>query len=146
MLSHVCIHSRRSYAPFYKMQYMSQVFPECICDVLPHSIIYYIILKMPFCVEAKTRCFCACIFKCKWAAAPRPLLQNRTEPLQLVPQIFCPPKKISLVLIIMSIALKSCVLNHSSWNFWYKAFWAHTSEALDPDRYGPLETDADIRE
>ncbi len=29
----------------------------------------------------------------------------------------------------MSIALKSCVLNHISLNFWYTVFWAHTSEA-----------------
>ncbi len=34
-----------------------------------------------------------------------------------------------LFLIIMFIALKSCVLNHISLNFWYTVFWVHTSEA-----------------
>ncbi len=29
-------------------------------------------------------CFRACLFKCKWADAPRPLFQDRTMPLQLV--------------------------------------------------------------
>ncbi len=38
-------------------------------------------------------------------------------------------RNICLVLIIISIALKSCVLNHISLNFWYMAFWAHIFEA-----------------
>ncbi len=38
-------------------------------------------------------------------------------------------KNICLVLIIMSIALKSCILNHIRLNFWYTVFWTHTSEA-----------------
>ncbi len=35
------------------------------------------------------RCFRACLFKCKWAAAPHPLFQNRVVPLQLIHQILC---------------------------------------------------------
>ncbi len=38
-------------------------------------------------------------------------------------------KNTCLVLIIMYIALKSCILNHISLNLWYRVFWAHTSEA-----------------
>ncbi len=36
-------------------------------------------------MEAKHAVFQACLFKCKWAAAPRPLFQNKAAPLQLIP-------------------------------------------------------------
>ncbi len=38
-------------------------------------------------------------------------------------------KNICLVLIIMSVLLKSCILNNFGLNFLYTVFWAHTSEA-----------------
>ncbi len=56
-------------------------------------------------------------------------LQNRAVPLQLVPQILCQKNKKHLVLNIVSIMLKSCVLNHISLNFWYTIFWVHRSKA-----------------
>ncbi len=40
--------------------------------------------KCLFWVETETGCFRACLFKCKWAAAPRPRFQNRDVPSQLV--------------------------------------------------------------
>ncbi len=58
---------------------------------------------------------------------PAPLFQNRAVPLQLVRQRL--PKNICLVLIIMSIALKSCALNHFRLIFWFTVFWVHTYEA-----------------
>ncbi len=63
-------------------------------------------------LSGSRNCFCACRFKCKWDADPRPLFHNWVAPLQLV------PSKLS-VMIIMFITLKSCVLNHISLNFWY---------------------------
>ncbi len=56
--------------------YMSQVSPECVCEVSAQNNpqINYIISfwKCLFWVEAETRCFHACLFKCKWAALPAP--------------------------------------------------------------------------
>ncbi len=75
-------------------------------------------------MDAETCRIRACLFKCKWAAAPHPLFQNRAAPLQLVPA-----KNICFGSDIMLITLKSCVLNHISLNFWYMVFWVHTSEA-----------------
>ncbi len=78
---------------------------------IPHRSFIISFRKCLFRVEAESCYFRACLFKCKWAAAPRPLFQNRTVPLQLVPHISA-KKNIYLVLIIMSIALKSCILSH----------------------------------
>ncbi len=95
---------------------------------MPHRSLIISFWKCLFWVEAETGCFCACLFKCKLAAALCPLFQNKTA--------FTAPywdtllKNISLVLIglFMSITLKSCVLNHISLNFWYTVFWVHTSK------------------
>ncbi len=93
----------------------SQVYPECVSEVSAQNTLqinYYVILKCLFWVEAETGCFRACLFKCKWAAAPIPLsriglcLYSCTSDTLL--------KKICLVLIIMSIVLKSCILNSIS--------------------------------
>ncbi len=66
--------------------------PECVCEVSAEKTTH--------------------LFKCKWAAAPCPLLQNMavftvgsSDNLQ---KIFC------LVLMIMSITLNSCIFNHIS--------------------------------
>ncbi len=48
---------------------------------------------------------CKCIFKYNWAAAPCPLFQNRSVPLQVVLQIIY--TKICLVLINMSMLISS---------------------------------------
>ncbi len=97
---------------------------------IPHSSFLISFSKCLFWMEAETCCFCACLFKCKWAAAPRPLFQNRTMQLVTYSLYFrYSAKNICLVLIIMSIALKPIVLNHISLNFWYRVFWVHTSEA-----------------
>ncbi len=49
--------------------------------------------KCLFRVEAESRYFRVCLFKCKWAGAPRPLFQYRTMPLQLVPHISAKKKQ-----------------------------------------------------
>ncbi len=82
------------------------MFPECVCDVSAQNtpqIIYYIILNKSI---LSGSCFSACLFKCKWAVAPRPLFQNMAVPLHLVSDNL----HICLVFIIMSIALNSWVL------------------------------------
>ncbi len=82
------------------------MFPEYVCDISAQNtpqIIYYIILNMPI---LSGRCFSACLFKCKWAVAPRPLFQNMAVPLHLISDNL----HICLDFIIMSIALKSWVL------------------------------------
>ncbi len=67
---------------------------------IPHRSFIIPFWKCLFWVEVETRCSRACIFKCKWAAATCPLFQNREVPFTTI----------CLVLIIMSIALKSCLL------------------------------------
>ncbi len=83
--------------------------PECVCEGSsqnnPH-IIYYIILNMPILSGSNKQAVLVHVsLKCKWAAVPHPFFQNRAAPLQLVPKISA--KNICLVLITMSIALKS---------------------------------------
>ncbi len=63
--------------------------------------------KSLFWVEAETCCFCACLFKFKWAAAPRPFFQDRAVALQLTSDALV--KNMCLVLIIVSITLKTCM-------------------------------------
>ncbi len=87
------------------------------------QIIYYIILKMPI----LSACFSACLFKCKWTAAARPLFQNRAVPLQLIPQILC--QKTSVWFCLSCIMRWNHVLNHISLNIWNRVFWAHIFEA-----------------
>ncbi len=60
---------------------------------IPHISFIISFWKCLFWVEAETRSFCTCIFKCKWAAASRTLFLNSAVPLQLIPQIFCQIKK-----------------------------------------------------
>ncbi len=72
---------------------------------IPDRSIIISFWKCLFWVEAEAGCFCACLFKCKWATVPHSLFQNSTVPLQLVSQISA-KKNICLVLIIISMALK----------------------------------------
>ncbi len=76
-------------------------------------------------MEAETRCFHACLFKCKWAAAPSSLFQNRT-----VPYILCQKKHqfgfdnhVYLIEIINFKAISVYL------NIWNTVFWVHASEA-----------------
>ncbi len=62
------------YDHFYNsMQYKSQC-PQNVSVKfqlkIPHRSFIMIFWKCLFWVEAETRCFCARLFKCKWAAAP----------------------------------------------------------------------------
>ncbi len=63
-------------------------------------------------------CFHACLFKCKWAAAPRPLFQKRAVFLQLR------YSAINMFDFDYHVCHAEIILN-----FWYTVFWAHTSEA-----------------
>ncbi len=55
----------------YLQEYKSQVSPECVCEISAQKTQQIISFRnCLFWAEARTCCFCACIFKCKWAAAP----------------------------------------------------------------------------
>ncbi len=75
---------------------------------IPHQSFIIAFRKCLFWVKAETHYFCAWLFKCKWATAPRPLFQNRAVP--TAPNSDTLSKNICLILIIMCISLKSCVL------------------------------------
>ncbi len=90
---------------------------------IPQIIIYCFEMHI---LSGSRMLFHACLFKCKWAAAPRPLFQNRA--LLYSSYLGYSAKNISLVLIIMSIGLKSGVLKPDHFTFLiYTVFWAHTS-------------------
>jgi len=82
----------------------------------PTDHLLYHVVNAHFWVEGKTCCFCACIFKCKWAAAPLPTFQKRAEPLQLSSTL---PKTKTSVWFLLSSLLRPCscdiaVLHHES--------------------------------
>ncbi len=82
------------YAPFYKID-ISLRCPQNVSVKfqlkIPHRSFIISFWKCLFWVEAETGCFRACLFKCKWAATPRPLFQSRAVPLQLTSDTL--PKK-----------------------------------------------------
>ncbi len=83
--------------------------------------------KCLFWVKAETHCFRACLFKCKWAAAPHPF--SRIGPCVYSSYLGYSAKKHLFLFWLSCLSLKSCILNHISLNLWYTVFWVHTSEA-----------------
>ncbi len=83
--------------------------------------------KCLFWVKAETHCFRACLFKCKWAAAPHPF--SRIGPCLYSSYLGYSAKKHLFLFWLSCLSLKSCILNHISLNLWYTVFWVHTSEA-----------------
>ncbi len=75
---------------------------------IPHISFIISFWKCQFWVEAETGCFRACLFKCKWAAASRPVC--RIGLCLYRSYLGYSAKNICMVLIIMSIVLKLCVL------------------------------------
>ncbi len=91
---------------YYSLRCPRNVSVKCQLKV-PHRSFVISFLKCLFWVEVERRCFHTCLFKCKWADGPRPPF----------PEYGClyssflrySDKNICLVLVIISIALKSCV-------------------------------------
>ncbi len=81
---------------------------------IPHISFIISFWKCQFWVEAETGCFRACLFKCKWAAASRPVC--RIVLCLYRSYLGYSAKNICMVLIIMSIMLKLCVLSAHIWS------------------------------
>jgi len=77
-------------------------------------------------VEAETCCFCACLFKCKWAAAPRPFSRLRLCLYNSYFRYSAKQKQLFGVDYDVYHAEIMCLI---SYKFRYKVFWVHTSEA-----------------
>ncbi len=83
--------------------------PECVCEVSAQNtpqIIYYIILKISYFEWKQKHAIHVRIGLCLYSSFLRYSAKKH------------------LVFIIISVVLKSSVLNCISFNFWYMVFWA----------------------
>ncbi len=111
----------RYYAPFLTRCKISGVSNMCLWSFISNYPTYHLLYNFEnayFKWNQKLAVFVHVSLNANELLLPALFFQNRAVPLQLIPQILC-QKNTCLVLIIMYIALKSCVFNHISLNFWY---------------------------